>query len=209
MKRFYAVWLCAILFSSSLMAKQESHAQNSSPAPAKPAPQKLQPADYSQEPFIIEQYYTIARFENDGTSERTLAVRIRVQSDAGVQQLGELIFGYNSSNEAMDVRFVRVKKKDGSVVTASAARDAPEYTDYKEKHVTVPSLHSGDSIEYEISTRTVSALAPGNFWFDYAFVKHAITLDERLEVNLPAGRVHNFIAAPGLQDASDIAGVLQ
>src|SRR6202167_2860910 len=216
MKRLYAVSLCAVLFSSSLIAKQESSAQNSSPAAAKPAPQKLQPADYSQEPFVIEQYYTTARFENDGTSERTLAVRIRVQSDAGVQQLGELIFGYNSSNEAMDVRFVRVKKKDGSVVTASAdsvkdmtatvARDAPEYTDYKEKHVTVPSLHSGDSIEYEISTRTVSALAPGNFWFDYAFVKDAITLDERLDVNLPAGRVHNFTTAPGLQDAADIAG---
>jgi tetratricopeptide (TPR) repeat protein len=215
MKRLYAVSLCAVLFSSSLIAKQESSAQNSSSAAAKPAPQKLQPADYSQEPFVIEQYYTTARFENDGTSERTLAVRIRVQSDAGVQQLGELIFGYNSSNEAMEVRFVRVKKKDGSVVTASAdsvkdmtatvARDAPEYTDYKEKHVTVPSLHSGDSIEYEISTRTVSALAPGNFWFDYAFVKDAITLDERLDVNLPAGRVHDFITAPGLPDTSNIA----
>jgi tetratricopeptide (TPR) repeat protein len=215
MKRLYAVSLCAVLFSSSLIAQQESSAQNSSSAAAKPAPQKLQPADYSQEPFVIEQYYTTARFENDGTSERTLAVRIRVQSDAGVQQLGELIFGYNSSNEAMEVRFVRVKKKDGSVVTASAdsvkdmtatvARDAPEYTDYKEKHVTVPSLHSGDSIEYEISTRTVSALAPGNFWFDYAFVKDAITLDERLDVNLPAGRVHDFITAPGLPDTSNIA----
>jgi tetratricopeptide (TPR) repeat protein/transglutaminase-like putative cysteine protease len=216
MKRFYAVWLCAALFSSSLLAQQESPAQNPSPAPSKAAPQKLQAADYSQEPFVIEQYYTTARFETDGTSERTLAVRIRVQSDAGVQQLGELIFGYNSSNEVMDVRFVRVKKKDGSVVTASSdsvkdmtatvARDAPEYTDYKEKHVTVPSLHSGDSIEYEVSTRTLTALAPGNFWFDYAFVKDAITLDERLEVNLPAGRVHNFITGPGLQDASDIAG---
>jgi tetratricopeptide (TPR) repeat protein len=215
MKRLYAVSLCAVLFSSSLIAQQEASAQNSSSATAKPAPQKLQPADYSQEPFVIEQYYTTARFENDGTSERTLAVRIRVQSDAGVQQLGELIFGYNSSNEAMEVRFVRVKKKDGSVVTASAdsvkdmtatvARDAPEYTDYKEKHVTVPSLHSGDSIEYEISTRTVSALAPGNFWFDYAFVKDAITLDERLDVNLPAGRVHDFITAPGLPDTSNIA----
>jgi Flp pilus assembly protein TadD/transglutaminase-like putative cysteine protease len=216
MKRFYAVTLCAFLFSLSLIAQQISPAQNSPSAATKPATQKSQPADYSQEPFVIEQYYTTARFENDGTSERNLAVRIRVQSDAGVQQLGELIFGYNSSNEAMDVRFVRVKKKDGSVVTASSdsvkdmtatvARDAPEYTDYKEKHVTVPSLHAGDTIEYEISTRTVTALAPGNFWFDYAFVKDAITLDERLDVNLPAGRVHNFTTAPGLQDAADIAG---
>src|SRR5580658_8607991 len=216
MTRFYTAAFCALLFTSLAAAQQSNSAHDASPAAPKSAAQKSSPADYSQEPFVIEQYHTTARFENDGTSERNLAVRIRVQSDAGVQQLGELIFGYNSSNEVMDVRFVRVKKKDGSVVTASSdsvkdmtatvARDAPEYTDYKEKHVTVPSLHAGDTIEYEISTRTVTALAPGNFWFDYAFVKDAITLDERLEVNLPAGRVHKFTTAPPLQEVTDIAG---
>src|SRR5271169_117170 len=216
MKRFYIAALCATLCSYSVRAQEIGSSQNPSPAITKPAPQKSASADYSQEPFVIEQFYTTARFENDGTSTRDLAVRIRVQSDAGVQQLGELIFGYNSANEVMDVRFVRVKKKDGSVVTAapdavkemtaSVARDAPEYTDYKEKHVTVPSLHTGDTIEYEIATRTVAALAPGNFWFDYAFVKDAITLDERLDVNLPAGRVHYFHVAVPLQDVTDYAG---
>src|SRR5271163_3611756 len=216
MKRFYIAALCATLCSYSVRAQEIGSSQNPSPVITKPAPQKSASADYSQEPFVIEQFYTTARFENDGTSTRDLAVRIRVQSDAGVQQLGELIFGYNSANEVMDVRFVRVKKKDGSVVTASAdavkdmtasvARDAPEYTDYQEKHVTVPSLHAGDTIEYEISTRTVTALAPGNFWFDYAFVKDAIVLDERLDVNLPAGRVHYFRVAAHLQDVIDYAG---
>jgi Flp pilus assembly protein TadD/transglutaminase-like putative cysteine protease len=216
MTRFYTAAFCALLFSSLAAAQQSNSTQNASPAATKTAPQKSSPADYSQEPFVIEQYLTTARFENDGTGERNLAVRIRVQSDAGVQQLGELVFGYNSANEVMDVRFVRVKKKDGSVVTASAdavkdmtasvARDAPEYTDYKEKHVTVPSLHAGDTIEYEIATRTVTPLAPGNFWFDYAFVKDAIVLDERLDVNLPAGRVHYFRVAAHLQDLIDYAG---
>jgi tetratricopeptide (TPR) repeat protein/transglutaminase-like putative cysteine protease len=216
MTRFYTTAICALLFTSLAAAQQPISGRNPSPASTKPAAPKSAPADYSQEPFVVEQYVTTARFENDGTSERNLAVRIHVQSDAGVQQLGELVFGYNSANEVMDVRFVRVKKTDGSVVTASAdavkdmtasvARDAPEYTDYKEKHVTVPSLHARDTIEYEISTRTVTALAPGNFWFDYAFVKDAITLDERLDVNLPAGRVHNFTTAPGLPEVTDVAG---
>src|SRR5271167_3217151 len=216
MTRFYMAALCALLFASSAAAQQSNSTHNAAPAAPESAAQKSPPADYSQEPFVIEQYITTARFENDGTSERTLAVRIHVQSDAGVQQLGELIFGYNSANEVMDVRFVRVKKKDGSVVTgtagavkdltASVARDAPEYTDYKEKHVTVPSLHAGDTIEYETSTHTVTPLAPGNFWFDYAFVKDAIVLDERLEVNLPAGRTHKFTTAPGLQDVTDFSG---
>src|SRR5271156_6833195 len=216
MIRFFTAAVCALLCASLAAAQQSNSTQNASPAVRKSAAQKSQPADHSQEPFVIEQYYTTARFENDGTSERDLAVRIRVQSDAGVQQLGELIFGYNSANEVMDVRFVRVKKKDGSVITAAAdavkdmtasvARDAPEYTDYKEKHVTVPSLHAGDTIEYEIATRTVTALAPGNFWLDYAFVKDAIVLDERLDVNLPAGRVHYFRVAAHLQDVIDYAG---
>jgi len=216
MKRFYIAACCVLLFSSAAATQQSNSTRSATPVTAKSAPQNSAPADYSQEPFVIEQYFTTARFENDGTSDRTLAVRIRVQSDAGVQQLGELIFGYNSANEVMDVHFVRVKKKDGSVVTATAdavkdltasvARDAPEYTDYKEKHVTVPSLHPGDTIDYEIATRTVTALAPGNFWLDYAFVKDAITLDERLDVNLPAGRVHYFHVAAPLQDVTDYAG---
>src|SRR5271154_2088159 len=162
MTRFYTAAFCALLFSSLGAPQQSNSARNPSPAATKSAAPKSGTADYSQEPFVIEQYQTTARFESDGTSERDPPVRIRLQSDAGAQQLGELVFGYNSANEVMDVRFVRVKKKDGSVVTATAgavkdmtapvARDAPEYTDYQEKHVTVPSLHAGDTIEYEIAT---------------------------------------------------------
>jgi tetratricopeptide (TPR) repeat protein/transglutaminase-like putative cysteine protease len=156
------------------------------------------PADYSQEPFIVEQFYTTARYENDGTGERDESVRIRVQSDAGVKQWGELVFGYSSANEQADIHFVRVRKADGTVVnaapdavkelTAPVAADAPVYTDYKEKHVTVPSLSPGDTVEYEIATRLVTPLAPGEFWFQHEFIRDAIALDERLEINIPSGR---------------------
>jgi len=192
----------AILFCSfALPAQQQS---TPLPAPAEPnsSAEKSSSPDYSQEPFVIESYVTAARFENDGTGERDLKVRIRVQSDAGVQQLGELVFGYNSANEQMDVRGVRVRKPDGTEVNAAAdavkemtapvARDAPVYTDYKEKHITVPALHTGDTLEYEIITRLVTALAANEFWYDHSFMEGAIVLDERLEINVPAGRVVNL-----------------
>ncbi len=109
-----------------------------------------------------------------------------------------LVFGFNSANEQMDVRYARVRKADGTVVTAapdavkettsSIASDAPVYTDYKEKHVTIPALAAGDTLEYEIVTRTVSPLAPGEFWFDHNFISDAIALDEHLEITVPAGR---------------------
>jgi len=188
--------LCSTLTCSTLKAQQPP--LSSAPTQATAASQKLTPGDYSQEAFVVEKYSTTERFENDGTSERDLSVRIRVQSDAGVQQFGELVFGYNSGNEQMEVRTVRVHKPDGSVVnadpnavkemTASVERDAPMYTDYKEKHITVPSLHAGDTLEYEIVTRLVTPLAPGQFWFEHNFLDGAIVLDERLEINVPKDR---------------------
>lgn len=164
-------------------------------------------ADYSQEAFVVEQYTTTARFENDGTGERDVTARIRVQSDAGVQELGELVFGYNSANEQMDVRYVRVRKPDGSVVTAGpdavkemtaqVARDAPVYTDYKEKHISVPALAPGTTLEYEIVTRLVTPLAAGEFWFQHNFLTNLIVLNEQLEVNVPEHREIGLESANG------------
>ena len=189
----------ALLVSVRTIAAQQAESPTKSDVAARKAtPGNPSAKDFTEEPFVIEQYHTTAKFENDGTSQRDLAVRIRVQSDSGVQQLGELVFGYNSGNEQMEVRTVRVHKPDGTLIdapadsikemTASVARDAPLYTDYKEKHITVPSLHAGDTLEYEIVTRTQSSLAPGEFWFAYNFIEDSIVLDERLEIDVPQGR---------------------
>src|SRR5271156_6756446 len=190
------LWVLGLAFACGSLSAQQLPARSVPPESATAtATQKPGAGDYSQEAFVVEKYSTTARFENDGTSERDVAVRIRVQSDAGVQQFGELVFGYNSGNEQMEVRSVSVHKPDGSVVnadagavkemTASVERDAPMYSDYKEKHITVPSLHAGDTIEYEIVTRLVTPLAPGEFWFEHNFLEGAIVLDERLEINVP------------------------
>jgi Flp pilus assembly protein TadD/transglutaminase-like putative cysteine protease len=197
MNRCPFILVCALFLSTSTSAQPQS---TSAPqvAPFQPSTQKTTAPDYSQEPFVIENYYLAVKFENDGTGERTLSSRIKVQSDAGVQQLAELVFGYNSASEKVDVHYVRVRKPGGSTITASpdaikemtaaVARDAPEYTDYKEIHITVPALHSGDTIEYEISTRIVTPMAPGQFWFEQNFLDRAIVLDEKLEVNVPQNR---------------------
>jgi Flp pilus assembly protein TadD/transglutaminase-like putative cysteine protease len=197
MNRCGFILVCAFFLSTSPPAQPQS---TSAPQadPRQPSTEKTTAPDYSQEPFVIENYYLAVKFENDGTGERTLSSRIKVQSDAGVQQLAELVFGYNSASEKVDVHFVRVRKPGTSTITtspdaikemtAAVARDAPEYTDYKEIHITVPALHSGDTIEYEISTRIVTPMAPGQFWFEQNFLDRAIVLDEKLEVNVPQDR---------------------
>jgi hypothetical protein len=50
-------------------------------------------------------------------------MRIRVQSESGVQQLGQLVQAYNSANERMDIVYVRVVQPDGQVVAVSPSKD--------------------------------------------------------------------------------------
>src|SRR5271166_2021657 len=164
--------------------------------------------NYSQESFVVEQMHTRYRFEADGTGRRETTARIRIQSEAGVQQWGQLLEGYNSANERLEIPYVRVLKQDGTVVKASdddvqdlsapVEHEAPVYTDYRQKHVTVPGLRPGEILEYEMVTVIHTPLAAGQFWTDYVFDKNNINLDETLDVDVPADRPVKLKTKPGM-----------
>ena len=194
---------------ATLAAQQSPPPQQpaKSAAQAKAAEVSQEKHDYSQEPFVIERMVTRARFEKHGTGVREAEMRVRVQSEAGVQQLGQLIFGYNSANEKVEFDYVRVHKADGSVVAATdadvqdmtspVARDAPVYTDYRQKHVTVPGLRPGEVLEYKVSIQMHTPLAPGQFWLQYNFVTTAIALDEEVEIDVPRDTPLKLKTQPG------------
>jgi tetratricopeptide (TPR) repeat protein len=177
----------------------------SSPTSTKPEELKH---DYSQEGFVVEQYRSHYRFEADGTGRKETIARIRVQSEAGVQQWGQIQVGYNSANERLEVAYVRVIKADGSTIKAGddAVQDlsapleqqAPVYTDYRQKHITVPGLRPGDVLEYDMVTVIHTALAPGQFWADYDFDKNNIMLNEEVDVDVPADRPLKLKTKPGM-----------
>lgn len=181
----------------------KSPEQQKAPKPAddqtaKSDDQQKDNKDYSQEGFVIEQVRTLYRFEADGTGRKESIARVRVQSEAGVEQWGQVVVGYSSANERVEIPYVRVRKKDGTVVTAPAdsvqdlsapvAREAPVYTDYRQKHITVPGLRPGEVLEYDLATVIHTPLAPNQFWTEYDFDKTNIVLDEELEIDVPAGR---------------------
>jgi len=164
--------------------------------------------DYAQESFVIEQMHSHYRFEADGTGRKEITARIRVQSEAGVQQWGQLQEGYNSANERVEIPYVRVLKEDGTVVkagddavqdlSAPIEREAPVYTDYRQKHITVPGLRPGEVLEYDMVTVIHTPLAAGQFWTEYEFDKTNIDLDETLDVDVPAGRSLKLKCKPGM-----------
>jgi tetratricopeptide (TPR) repeat protein len=171
-------------------------------------------SDFTREAFVVETSRIAWRFETDGTGEKNVAVRVKIQSDAGVQMFGQLVFGYNAANERMDVGAVRVFKADGTIVSASAGavqdlssaveRGAPVYSDAREKHVTVPSLRPGDVLEFGVRTTIHTPLAPGHFWMEHDFAKSGIVLDEQLQVDVPTAKPVTLKtrpdAAPGVAD---------
>ena len=188
-------------------SQQESAASDTSASGDKaPATTDAKP-DYSNEEYVIERYQARLRFENDGTGRREETAWIRVQSEAGVRRWGQLRFGYNSANESLEIPYVRVTKKDGSVVTAGAEavqeltepvqRIAPVYTDFHEKHVTVPGLRVGDVLEWQTVVVIHTPFAPGQYWMQRNFDKVAISLDEQLEIDVPASRAIKLKTKPG------------
>lgn len=183
------------------------------PADAKPSDSssgkpegKSDKKDYSEEAFVIEQVRTLFRFEKDGTGRKETIARVRVQSEAGVEQWGQVLVGYNSANERVEIPYVRVRKQDGTVVTAPpdsvqdltapVEREAPVYTDYRQKHITVPGLRPGEVLEYDVATVIHTPLAPDQFWTEYEFDKNNIVLDEQLEVNIPRERAVKLKTKP-------------
>ena len=77
------------------------------------------PADTSGEPYVFERINEQVRFEEDGTGLRDTTAVVRVQSQAGLQQFGQLIFAYSSATENLEIDYVRVRKPDGRVVITS------------------------------------------------------------------------------------------
>ena len=155
-------------------------------------------SDFSKESVVIEQSISKMVFHNDGTYTQEEHVRVRIQSDAGVRQYGVLPFSYLSSIGNVEIEDVRVIKPNGSVVTTpkdsvqdvspEIYRDAPMYSDLREKHLAVKGLEPGDVLEYSACWNIEKPLIPGQFWTSFHFARSSVVLDEQLEVKVPRDR---------------------
>jgi transglutaminase-like putative cysteine protease/tetratricopeptide (TPR) repeat protein len=180
--------MCALL----CMMKPPTLAQT---APPSSSPTKAGNAD---EAAIFDRILNRVRFENDGTEVSETEAVIRIQSQAGVEEFGQLAFGYSSATEKLEVAYVRVRKPDGRLIVTpeSTAQDfapevlkeAPMYSDYRQRHISVAALQRGDTLEYRTVTRTLTPLAAGNFWYEYTFPKGIVVTEDRLVIDVPKAR---------------------
>jgi tetratricopeptide (TPR) repeat protein len=155
------------------------------------------------------------RYESDGSGSREVRSRIRIQSPAGLALGGQLVFEYTAFDEQVEIRSIRVLKPDGATITvgpdavqdlsAPVAREAPMYTDARQKHVTVPGLSVGDTVEYDVITTSKPLLA-NQFWQIWDFEQSRIALDEQLDLNVPADRALKIKTSEKIEASSRLEG---
>ncbi len=192
--RVFVIFLlvCSLISLSQISAAQASASQ----LPNTPLP-KTNDAS-AEEAAVFDRILNRVRFENDGTEVSETEAVIRIQSQAGVEEFGQLVFGYSSTTEKLDIEYVRVRKPDGRVVGTpeSTAQDfapdvlkeAPMYSDYRQRHISVSALQPGDVLEYLTVVRVLTPLAAGNFWYEYTFPKGFVVKEDRLEIDVPKVR---------------------
>src|ERR1019366_2669344 len=157
-----------------------------------------QKTNNAEEAAVFERILNRAHFENDGTEVSETEAVVRIQSQAGVEEFGQLVFGYSSATEKLEVEYVRVRKPDGQVglTPESTAQDfapdvlkeAPMYSDYRQRHISVAALQPGDTLEYRAVTRVLTPLAAGNFWYEHTFPQGVVVNEDRLEIDVPKAR---------------------
>jgi len=142
-------------------------------APASSSSSSKQKTNNADEAAVFERIFNHVHFENDGTEVSETEAVVRIQSQAGVEEFGQLVFGYSSATEKLQVEYVRVRKpggqsgSDARVDRAGFAPDvlkeAPMYSDYRQRHISVTALQPGDTLEYRTVTRVLTPLAGGKF----------------------------------------------
>jgi tetratricopeptide (TPR) repeat protein len=201
----WAMSLCIVLFTSVVVSPVLSQT---------PPAEKKAATDSSEQPAIIEELNTSARFEDNGNSVQTVRERVKIQNEAGIRLYGIITFDFIAGQD-FSIDTVEVHKKDGSTIKAGPAniqevtpeisRVAPMYSDLHQKQVTVPGLSVGDEVIYQYTAKH-SAFVPNQFWFQYSFSRTAVVLSESVLLDIPSGRKVHVSFKPGYKPEIKTSG---
>src|SRR6266849_4093170 len=87
--------VCSLVCSFVCLTSVAAIAQDS------PAPSPKPKTANADEAAVFDRVMNRVRFENDGTSVSETEAVIRIQSQAGVEAFGQLVFGYSSATEKL------------------------------------------------------------------------------------------------------------
>jgi len=173
------------------------------------------PTLYPDEAIVIEKAETVFRYESDGTGEKVLYFRARIQNEAGARQFSVLSLAYAAANETPTIESIVVHHADGTSTETPAAdamampvpvtQQAPLYSDLKNLQVPVRSLRAGDTLEYRVRILRKDPEAPGQFWQNFSFDREVVALQETLSLDVPVGK-HVHVWSPSIKSTVTESG---
>jgi transglutaminase-like putative cysteine protease/tetratricopeptide (TPR) repeat protein len=188
--------LLVFLLTSRPLAAQGPPPPAPEPLNAPQTPAATAKPTYAQEPYVLQQLTTVYSYRADGTGYRELTVAARIQSDAALRTLGVLQVSFASASERVELHYARARHPDGSVTDtalnaaleqpAPVTREAPFYSDLKQKELPITGLHVGDTLEWQARIVRTAAEAPNQFWGSESFFAEGIALSEDVELHIPA-----------------------
>ncbi|MFP5236157.1 MAG: DUF3857 domain-containing protein [Acidobacteriota bacterium] len=156
---------------------------------------------YSGEAVVVEQYHTTYRFNADGTGDKTVSVKMKIQNEAGARQLSVLSFPFAADEETATIHRLVVHHSDGTSLETPASdamsmpapvtQQAPLYSDLKLLQIPVRGLRNGDELEYSVDFHQSKTEAPGEFWGTHTFISKQVVLEESLTLDVPVGKSVN------------------
>ncbi len=202
-----------VLFPTRIGATPAQESSAKSAVPTTTSAKASENDSNSSEAYVFDLIQTRIAFEADGKGYRDLVARVSIKSESAVREFGLLTYPFASSFESLEVIYARVRKPDGSVVETPASdiqeldsavsREAPMYTDQREKHIAIKSFSAGDVLELHIRWTIHEPIAPGHFWFDHNFFREGVCLKETLEIDVPRDlpvRLRNSDPQPSVRD---------
>jgi transglutaminase-like putative cysteine protease len=135
-------------------------------------------AQAAEQPIRIERIESVIDLQPDGQWTQEIVQRFKIQTQAGLQGGGQMVFPHNLSMQKFDVLEAFTAKANGTRVTVKpeaifqrdlpATAGAPMFADIKVDLVVFPDIAVGDSIEARVRYQQVEPMFPGQFsnlWF--------------------------------------------
>ncbi len=203
------VVFCLFLSLTCALARSQQPSSQPDPRSAKASLGDSKAA----EPYVFELIQNRVVFGADGKGYRDLVMRVSMKSESAVREFGLLVYPFAASFESLEILYARVRKLDGTLVETPASdvqelnsavsREAPMYTDQREKHIAIKSLSVGDVLELHVRWTIHDPIAPGHFWFDHNFFRDGVCLKEILEIDVPRDlpvKLRNSDIQPSVRD---------
>ena len=94
-----------------------------------------------------------------------------------------------SASHKPDGTTVETPVADAIEMPAAVTREAPLYSDLKEKQLPVRSVAAGDVLDYQLRTVRTKAEAPGQFWgSEHFLVEGGVVLSQTVSLEVPADK---------------------